>query len=193
MVTISLSMPISAVTCTDNYPGDIKSELSNEAELVPAGKAGSSVPAQQEQETSREVFSLCIEALQGAADKLNEFYNKVFSSQKQEIVKLSVEIAGKILARKIESQEYDISAIVEKTLETTSTHEDVVIHLHPEDFENYRKMQNEAEASELAGIKLVSDSNVGRAECIVVTPKGRIQSIISENLERIEKALNQTE
>ena len=42
-------------------------------------------------------------------------------------------------------------------------------------------------------VKLVPDTNVGKAECLVETPKGVIESVIEEHLENISKALTNME
>jgi flagellar biosynthesis/type III secretory pathway protein FliH len=68
------------------------------------------------------------------------------------------------------------------------------VHLNPEDLARCRRAQQENEqGGDLVGIKLVPDPNVGRAECVVESPKGIVKSLIDENLERIAKALRKAE
>jgi flagellar biosynthesis/type III secretory pathway protein FliH len=63
------------------------------------------------------------------------------------------------------------------------------VHLNPEDIEKCQKAQQDEPGSVLAGIQLIPDPNIGRAECILESSKGIIKSLIDDNLERIGKAL----
>ena len=56
-----------------------------------------------------------------------------------------------------------------------------------------RKVQQDDEGGEPAGVKLVADQDIGRAECVIENPKGIIKSLIEEHLERIGKALKKAE
>jgi flagellar biosynthesis/type III secretory pathway protein FliH len=67
------------------------------------------------------------------------------------------------------------------------------VHLNPEDLAKCQKAQQDEPSGALAGIKLVSDPNIGRAECVLESPEGIIKSLIGENLERIGKALKKAE
>jgi flagellar biosynthesis/type III secretory pathway protein FliH len=69
----------------------------------------------------------------------------------------------------------------------------VVVHLNPEDFVQCQKLQQDDTAGTLAGVKFVSDPNIGRAECLLETPKGMIESFINEHLEQIDQALKKAE
>jgi flagellar biosynthesis/type III secretory pathway protein FliH len=127
-------------------------------------------------------------ALQEALGEVNEFRKNLFREHKEQIAKLSVEIARKILMQEVQDGNYKIESIVEKTLESASTHQDAVVHLNPEDFAQYEKLRESAPKSALADIKVVADPNVGRAECLLETPRGIVESFINEHLERIGEA-----
>jgi flagellar biosynthesis/type III secretory pathway protein FliH len=43
-----------------------------------------------------------------------------------------------------------------------------------------------------AGVKFVPDPTIGRAECLLETPKGIVKSLIEENLERVSQALQRS-
>lgn len=203
MVTINISRPIGSVVLLGNYPDETDSDLSTgqdshlkgKTDSNPSGKSMEQAVNGQlisELEAAKDLFLQSGKALQMAADKLNRYYSEIIGGHKEEIVKLSVEIAGRIIARKIKEGDYDISAIIQNAIESLPGGEGVAVHLNPDDFEHYQNAEKEIGAL-LTGLKLISDPKVGRAECVVETPKGRIQSIISENLERIEKALIQAE
>lgn len=139
--------------------------------------------------TQRENLTKVYQALQNAVDRVNEFQKNMFERSKEQIAKLSVEIARKILMQKVQKGDYEIESIIEEALKNAPTRQDVVVHLNPEDLVQYQKAQQDDATGTLADIKFVADSNVGRAECVVESPKGIIESLINEHLERIGKAL----
>lgn len=179
-VTIQLERPIASAKLLDEAGGEVQtaSAESRQAELLAQQKEG--------------VAQVC-QALQDAANKVNEFQEKLFKEHKEQIAKLSVEIARKILMQKVQEGDYAIESIVEEALKNAPTHQDLAVHLNPEDLAQCQKLQQEDATGTLAGVKLVSDPNIGRAECLLETPKGIIESLIDEHLERIGKALEKAE
>lgn len=175
-VTIQLEKPIASATLLDQAaeePSTASAEVNQAARLEV-----------QEQSLGR----VC-QALQDAVNKLNDFREDIFKEHKEQIAKLSLEIARKILVHKIENQDYEIESIVQESLKNTAARQDVVVHLNPEDLAQCQKAQQAGPAGALADIKLVADPNIGRAECLIETPKGIVESLIAEHLERIGEAL----
>ncbi len=175
-VTIQLEKPIASAKLLDG------------AETVSSEAKEANVLAQQKESLAQ----LC-QALQDAANKVNEFQENLFKEHKEQIAKLSVEIARKVLIQKVQEGDYKIESIIEESLKNAPTRQDVVVHLNPEDLSQYQKLQEEDAADTLAGIKFVPDPKIGRAECLLETPKGIIESLINEHLERIVKALEKAE
>ncbi|MHC4324068.1 MAG: FliH/SctL family protein, partial [Planctomycetota bacterium] len=103
--------------------------------------------------------------------------------------RLSVEIARKILTQKVENGDYEIESIVKEALKNLPGSQDVIVHLNPEDIEKCQKARQDGTGGALSGIKLIPDPDIGRAECLLESPKGIIKSLIDENLQRIGKAL----
>jgi len=161
------------------------------------GRVGSAANAEQilaqDSDAQKTAFSQAYQALNAVVAKLNACYDKVFVEHKEEIAKLSVEIARKILMQKVEDGDYEIESIVKEALKNAPTRQDIVVHLNPEDCSQCQKAQQDEADGALAGIKLVSDPNIGRAECLLESPKGIIESLINEHLERVAKALNKAE
>jgi flagellar biosynthesis/type III secretory pathway protein FliH len=146
----------------------------------------------QDLQADKTGFSKACQALNGVVAKLNQLYDTLFAGHREEITKLSVEIARKILMQKVQNGDYEIESIVQEALKNAPTHEDVVVHLNPEDLAGLQKVQQD-DASSFAGIKFVADPNIGRAECRLESPKGIIESSINEHLERIGKALTDSQ
>jgi flagellar biosynthesis/type III secretory pathway protein FliH len=148
---------------------------------------------QEVSDTQKNEFSQAFQAISDAATKLNHFYETVFAEQKEEITKLSMEIARKVLMQKVEDGDYKIESIIKEALSNAPTRQDVVVHLNPEDLSECQKALGEKPDGDFADVKFVSDSKIGRAECLLESPKGIVESLINEHLDRISKALKKTE
>lgn len=186
-LTVRLEKPIVSAKILDGQADGIGSELSS------CDGAGSGVNAEQvlmrEAEPQKAAFSQACQALNGVIAKLNEFYDKVLAEHREEIAKLSVEIARKILMQKVEDGDYEIESIVKEALKNAPSRQDIAVHLNPDDLAQCQKAQQDEPGGALAGIKFIADSNIASAECLLESPKGIIKSLIDENLERISKAL----
>ncbi len=187
-LTVRLEKPITSAKFLDE---------SASGKLSGRAQAGSAANAEQistqDSETQKNTFSQACQAINGVVTKLNQFYDKVFVEHKEEIARLSMEIARKILMQKVEDGDYEIQSIVKEALNKAPTRQDIVVHLNPEDLAECQKaLQNEPDGT-LTDVKFVSDSNIGRAECLLESPKGIVESLINEHLDRISKALKKAE
>jgi len=181
---INLAMPIKSVRILDGYSSNAESSVTD----------GMNPAANVEQAMAqRNLYSGVCRTLQGLAAKLNQFYDELFAGQKEDIAKLSVEIARKILMQKVQDGDYEIESIVKEALKNVPTHDSLVVHLNPEDLAACQKAQEDDANGTLGGIKLIADANIGRAECVLESGKGVIKSLMDEHLEQIEKALKKTE
>jgi flagellar biosynthesis/type III secretory pathway protein FliH len=181
---VHLEKPIKSIGISD-YQGDAESYVS--CNMNPAENAGQ-VKLTEDLKTQKHIYEEVCHTLQCLVAKLNEFYNQIFAKQKEEITRLSVEIARKILIQKVQDGDYEIESIVREALKNAPTQQDIVVHLNPEDFAVCQKVQADKSNGNLAGIKFVADPNIGRAECVLESPKGIIKSLIEEHLEQIGKA-----
>jgi len=185
-LTVHLQKPVLSVKVEDNrtlpsadrHPADRDERIGVEEQV-----------AIKDIKAQKAAFSQACRTLKAITDKLNQFYDTLFAGHKEEIAGLSVEIARKILARTVQDEDYEIESIVKEALANVPTRRDVVVHLNPEDHILCQKAQQDELNEALAGIKLVPDPNIGRAECLIETPKGIVESLIDEHLERIGNAL----
>jgi len=187
-----------SATLTINLDKSIKSATvsasDNLSSQSPSGTAsgGNGLDSEshgEESEAQKASLLQISRALQDAVEKLNKFCDDAFVEHKEQIARLAVEIARKILVKKVEEGDYEIESIVKEAIKNAPARQDVVVHLNPEDLSQYRRLQ-EAEANEApAGVKFAPDINVGRAECVVETPKGIVESLIDRHLEQVGNAL----
>jgi len=186
----TLTVNIAKAITSANILNDYNAEASGAASVT-NGTTNPTANGEQPQAQSQSFSQLC-RTLEGLITKLNAFYDKVFAEHKEEIAGLSVEIARKVLVQKVQDGDYEIESIIKEALQIAPTQQDVVVHLNTKDLTEYQKTQANA-GGELSGIKFISDANIGPAECRLESPKGIIESLISEHLEKIGKALAKAE
>jgi flagellar biosynthesis/type III secretory pathway protein FliH len=184
-VTIHLDKPIVSATIMDAAP--MLSNKSNNGGLQTVAENS------KNHNPDQSGFSQACQTLKALIEKLNQFCDRLFAEHKEEIAKLSVEIARKVLAREVQDGDYEIESIVREALKNSPTRKDLVAHLNPEDHILLQKALEDDSNSDLASIKYISDPNIGRAECLLESPKGIIESLIAEHLERIGNALKKAE
>ncbi|OHB76727.1 MAG: hypothetical protein A2Z25_20755 [Planctomycetes bacterium RBG_16_55_9] len=184
-IKINLSGPIRSARILDGYPAPAGHETAD-------SQAGAKEIPSPDLEAQKAIFSHACQALHNAAARLDEFCDKLFVEHREEIAGLSVEIARKVLVQKVEEGDYEIESVIKESLKNAPSRHNVVVHLNPEDYAQCRQALQpgqDGQDSAFAGVTFVPDPNIGRAECLLETPKGIIQSLIDENLERISQAL----
>lgn len=155
--------------------------------------AGNGQITTQDAQAQNAALSQACQVLKNLIDKVNQFYDGLFSEHREAIAKLSVEIARKILVQKVQDGDYRIEDIVKEVLTSAGSHKDLVVHLNPKDFAECQKLQEGDGSGVFEGLELVADSNIGGAECLLESPKGTIESLIEGHLERVGKALENAE
>jgi len=190
-LTIRIDRPIVSAEVLDGYLG----AAGQSTDRGPADSGVKTRPlATPDSLSLKTAFSQACQVLNQVAAKLQESCADVFARHREEIAKLSVEIARKILMQKVEQGDYEIESIVKEALLHAPSRQDVVVRLNPEDLAQCLKAQQQDEqGGVLAGVQLVADPSIGRAECLLESPKGIIKSLIDENLERIGKALGKAD
>jgi flagellar biosynthesis/type III secretory pathway protein FliH len=192
-VTIELEKPLETVEFANNANGAVSGTDSG-GHLSNAHEATDPVVSTAGQDGfQNQKLEPVFEALNSAAAKLKHLQENIIKEHKEQIAKLAVEIARKVLMQEIKEGDYKIEAIIQEALDNVPTLQDVMVHLNPEDFAQCQISEAENDVEVFKDIKLVPDPNVGKAECLVETPKGVIESVIEEHLDNIVKALTNTE
>jgi len=187
-LTINLTKPVKSAKIIDDY-NDAQCQILDTPRL---DRGPESRTESQESKNKAEIAQLC-QTLNGLVGELNRFYEQVLAKHKEEIAKLSVEIAKKVLMQKVQKSDYQIESIVKEALKNAPARQQVLVHLNPQDLPQCQKLQQDDPDSAFAGIKFIADPSIGRAECLLETPKGIIKSFIDEHLERISEALAKVE
>ena len=123
--------------------------------------------------------------------------NKDIENERKLILKQEKELVSRrdTLLEKLEKQILDDETFAERfskikqALEDAPSQKDVVIRLNPKDYAQIEQLTRESEANLAKGVTFVADAGIGPAQCLLETPKGIVESIIDEHLERISEAL----
>lgn len=186
-VTLSAPAAIGSVSIAD--PNVVTSNV-----MVPEVQV---VTVQQTQkmadlEAQRQSLDKTCRIMQQAADQLGQTCQALFHDHRDQIAQLAVEIARRVLMQKVLEGAYDIEAIVKEALSHAPTRDDVTIRVNPKDLPACRAAQTGQDGEPFQGVQFVADPVLGRAECVLESPKGIIQSMISEHLQQIGDALKKT-
>ena len=197
-VVINLDKPLKSATVVNNHTEQPFSMDSQDIAAgngqAPCGDATditsqmSSAALRDLENQKAQIDRLC-RTLNAVISELNRCCEQAIAQHSEQIAKLSVEIARKILMQKVRDKDYEIETIVKEALKNAPSHNDIVVHLNPDDLAQCQKLQDANPDSTLADIKFVADPKIEPAECLVETPKGIIKSFIQEHLARIEEAL----
>lgn len=128
-------------------------------------------------------------ALSQAVKQIDQLRSEIIEQSKEQLARLAVEIAEIILKDKISNKEYNIEKIISETIKEAPDRQNIEIHISPEDFADSTDLIEKNPKSPLAGLKLVSDAEIGKAQCRVITQKGIIDCLIDEQLEQISQVI----
>lgn len=178
MISVRITKPIRNSSIITDYSAPVVPSV--DEELL----AAKQLLAMQQQHLAE--LGAVMEAINS---KLSDSYEKFINGHNEEIAKLSVEIARRILASKIDQNDYRIEGVIKQTLSEMPNQNDIEIHLNPLDLEILRQLIDDDAQHPLALHTMVADLNIGKAECEIIGPRGKVRSMINQKLEHIEELL----
>jgi len=188
--TLQLQQAIKSVSL--QAPPGIPEHLPSDTGSPPSGAALAEAGAAAIDGVQNQLNQTC-EALDNLVGKLEQLQDEMIQSHREQIARLAVEIARKILAQKVKDRDYEIEAIVQEALVSAPTPRGIVVHLNPNDLPACQQIQQDRPDGPFAHIELMANHTVGLAECMLETPKGMIKSFMDEQLEAIALALGKAQ
>ena len=146
---------------------------------------------ERQSQAERAKLKQACQAARSAAEQLRRFQQGLLAEAEEQLVCLAVEIARKVLMQEIQAGRHEIDPIVAEALKHAPTRGEVVVHLNPEDYA--RCDSAGAPGGEPDALRFVADPNVPRAECVLETAEGTIESSVEQNLANVAEALRQPE
>lgn len=141
---------------------------------------------EQEQEQLRQALA----AVQQAGEEFHRRQEEFLRQAEGQLVELAMRIARKVLAQEIQAGRYEIEPIVRDAMQQVSARHETIVHLHPEDFARCSSLDDPARTGQ---VKFVSDAAVERAQCLLETAEGVVESSVETRLEDVAEALRHSE
>ena len=104
---------------------------------------------------------------------------------------LAVKIAEKIIAVNVKQDNYNLAGIITEALNCVPQAQEITVFLNNGDLQQVNKLQKQGDLWEFPSVVFKADAALKKAECRVETPKGTVNYITEEHLEKINKVLEQ--
>lgn len=125
------------------------------------------------------------ERLLTAVHEFGEARRRYFGDVEQEVVKLALAIAARVLHREAQVDPLLLSAAVRMALEKMADRSGVVLRAAEGEAAGWEKMFHAMEATERP--RVVCDAALGRGDCVLETKVGTVELGVRIQLEEIEK------
>ena len=134
-------------------------------------------------------LTAALEALAAVAQRFDGLAETLRSQLEDGLAALALAVARKILVAEVKGGNYDIIEIVNRVLEQVPSSDDVAVRVHPDDLAALEgACGDDGRASErLRAMRWTGDPSLGRAECVVETPSGFVESLIETQLSVIDE------
>lgn len=133
------------------------------------------------------------EALDAGLEQISALREEMIREAESQLVELAMDVARKVLMQEIQAGRYEIDPIVKEALRRVPPRQDVVAHLHPEDWSLSQMAQGAGPGSAAGSIRFVADPSIPRGECVLETIEGIVVSAVDDHLETIADALKDVE
>jgi flagellar assembly protein FliH len=125
-------------------------------------------------------------------EALNKLRKELFATSEREVIRLSLEIARKIIKREVAIDEELILTLVRVALARVADQALITVRVNPKDCHFIERHRAAGLAGPESGavsesVKLVEDPLIPRGGCIIETESGTIDARIEEQLREIEK------
>jgi flagellar assembly protein FliH len=124
-------------------------------------------------------------------DQLNKLRREIFASSEQEVIRLALAIARKVIKREIAIDDELILTLVKVALNRIAVQTLITIRVNPKDYDFIQRHQAALPGAGPLNetMKLVEDPLIDRGGCLIETESGTIDARIEEQLREIEKGL----
>lgn len=122
-----------------------------------------------------------------AVDEIERFWTKI----DPELLKLSVEIAEKVVRRHIEETDGFVLTTVKEGIRQLRDRQDLKIRVNPKDYKLMREEKDDVISScdGIRNLEIIDDRRVDEGGCIIESGNGDLDARIETQLSEVEKAL----
>ena len=138
--------------------------------------------------TGKEKIESVFNNLQNVVSELAKLRKQIFNDSEQEIVKLALAIARKIVCHEIKLNKDTVIDVTREALKRVEAHEKIKIRMKPDDLECFENLDpNQICNNE--NVTFEAEETISSGGCIVETDAGDFDARIEKQLQAIEKAL----
>lgn len=145
----------------------------------------------QAENEMRQEINVAHEKAEKILNRANQKYKESIVEAEQEIIRISLAVAKKILAREIEYNPMVVLPIVKAAIEKVRDQQQVVVRVNPDDFELVTQAKRDLQRilGRENAISIVDDHTIDPGGCIVDTPYGTVDASIDSQFAAIESAI----
>lgn len=132
-------------------------------------------------------------ALRTASESIHTLRDKVLRESEDELVKLIIMVARKVILREVSQNRDILSAVVQNAIAGLSERDEITIRLNPDDYALVTTGRDDILRKELASdrMHLKPDSAVLSGCCLIDTDMGTINASIDAQLDEIYRRLQE--
>jgi flagellar assembly protein FliH len=120
--------------------------------------------------------------------EVEQLKRSLYAQSEQELVKLAIEVAKKIVHREIRADRDIIQTLVRVALSHIGEKSAVTVLLNPVDYAYLLEQRAELSQTEGRDISLLADKSIERGGCLIQTECGDIDARIEQKFQEVEHA-----
>ncbi|WP_186577473.1 flagellar assembly protein FliH [Aquibacillus kalidii] len=165
-------------------------ESEKQAYIQQAQQEGYQAGFQTGKEDSHSQYIELIDYAKSIVDLAKQDYQSIIEQSEEDILKLSVEVASKVVHMRVE-QDNPILQIVKGVLREVKEQPSILVFAHPEDYTLI--LESKQELSNIVGsrseLSIYPDTDVEKGGCVIETPYGKIDASIEGQLQELRNKL----
>jgi flagellar assembly protein FliH len=132
-------------------------------------------------------------SLRTAAENVRDLREKVLKESEEELIKLVILVARKVIRREVAGDNRILSEVVKAATSGITSRDEIVIHLHPDDYSMVTTSHEDYFRQELATdkLRLKADPEISPGSCRVDTEMGTIDASFDSQLDEIFRRLQE--
>ncbi|RLB21359.1 MAG: hypothetical protein DRG71_08440, partial [Deltaproteobacteria bacterium] len=128
--------------------------------------------------------------LEALIENLSELKSRLYRESEEEILRLSIEIARKIVQRELSLDGEAVLRTIRKAVDFLNERTSIKVLVNPADMEKVKETLPELRTGKkIENIELIEDPSVARGGCILQTGFGTINATIEDQLAAIAEEL----
>ncbi|MDD2308354.1 MAG: FliH/SctL family protein [Desulfuromonadaceae bacterium] len=130
-------------------------------------------------------------ALRASSETIHNLRDKIFRESEDEVIKLVMLVARKVIIREITENRTILAGIVQNALAGLSAREEITVRINPDDYLLVTSGRNELLQNELLNERLLlkPDPSVSAGFCFVDTVMGTVDASLDGQMDQIYRSL----